>query len=116
MLLADSGRHCWRDDGHIGGHERFCVTPTIGHVVHGCVASASEPATMGGGASEAFKRDHPWFVRQMAGRRWQIIARTDAADLLMQEVGTPGTFPTKGEAEGWLRYSLMDHLPAPNAS
>jgi hypothetical protein len=53
----------WREDGVIGGHARYCVEPCHSLMEY-CEADPREPATMHGGASEAFKRDHP---REAAG-------------------------------------------------
>lgn len=64
---------------------------------------------MRGGASEAFKRDHPWYAVK-AGSDWTIRARTDPAGLLMQEVRTPVSFSTKREAQEWIEGSLMSHV------
>ncbi len=60
-----------------------------------------------------FERDEPaapWRVEKY-GRKWVIAPLTDAAGLLMQEVGTPGLFERKRDAEAWLKLSLKDHLP-----
>jgi hypothetical protein len=53
-------KYLWREDGEPTGHFRYCVHPGSHRAgMTWCRADESEPATMRGGASKAFREDHP---------------------------------------------------------